>query len=104
MLQTDLPSFLYLQECSNLFSSGGGESLAQETGVPFLGRVPLDPRLAQSLEEGRSLRDVCPGTPTQIAVDSIIQTLLLPTNSSKDGAARLSDDVESSVSTGGGNT
>lgn len=99
-----LISFFAPQECSNLFSSGGGESLAQEVGVPFLGRVPLDPRLAQSLEEGRSLRDVCPGTPTQTAVDSIVQKLLLPTSSSKDGPAQSSGDTESTASTGGANT
>ena len=27
----------WLQECSNLFSTGGGESLALETKIPFLG-------------------------------------------------------------------
>lgn len=27
------------QECSNVFSVGGGESLAEETKVPFLGKV-----------------------------------------------------------------
>ncbi|THD23242.1 Cytosolic Fe-S cluster assembly factor [Fasciola hepatica] len=29
--------------CSNLFSSGGAESLATEKHVPFLGRIPIDP-------------------------------------------------------------
>lgn len=28
-----------------LFKSGGGESLAQEMGVPFLGRIPIDPQI-----------------------------------------------------------
>lgn len=32
-------------ECTNIFSTGGGESLAQLTGVPFLGRIPIDPTL-----------------------------------------------------------
>uniref|UniRef100_A0A5K3FNR4 Cytosolic Fe-S cluster assembly factor NUBP2 homolog n=1 Tax=Mesocestoides corti TaxID=53468 RepID=A0A5K3FNR4_MESCO len=32
-------------ETVNLFSSGGGEALAQERMVHFLGRMPLDPRL-----------------------------------------------------------
>lgn len=29
----------------DLFKTGGGESLARETGVPLLGRIPLDPQI-----------------------------------------------------------
>ena len=36
-----------------LFGSGGGELLSNETGVPFLGRVPLDPELVHSCDDGR---------------------------------------------------
>lgn len=32
-------------ECTNIFSSGGGEALANHTKVPFLGRLPIDPKL-----------------------------------------------------------
>ena len=42
--------------CGNetlLFKSGGGELLSHETGVPFLGRVPLDPELVDSCDSGR---------------------------------------------------
>lgn len=38
-----------------LFGKGGGESLALEKGVPFLGSIPLDPDLCQSGDKGRSL-------------------------------------------------
>jgi len=37
---------------SDIFGSGGGESMAAEMGVPFLGRIPLDPALMQACEEG----------------------------------------------------
>lgn len=30
-----------LQECTNIFSKGGGEELAKHAGVPFLGEWPL---------------------------------------------------------------
>ncbi|RKP13746.1 P-loop containing nucleoside triphosphate hydrolase protein [Piptocephalis cylindrospora] len=36
--------------CSNVFSTGGGESLATEYGLPFLGRVPLDPSYTATLD------------------------------------------------------
>lgn len=39
--------------CSNVFSTGGGESLAIEYGLTFLGRVPLDPSYTATLD-GRS--------------------------------------------------
>lgn len=33
-------------------TSGGGEALAQEFQLPFLGRIPIDPNLAQTCDEG----------------------------------------------------
>jgi len=39
----------------HLFGKGGGKSLADETGVPFLGCIPIDPQLCQSGDTGRSL-------------------------------------------------
>lgn len=37
----------------NLFGSGGGEKAAKEMGVPFLGKVPLDPGLMQAEDSGK---------------------------------------------------
>jgi ATP-binding protein involved in chromosome partitioning len=37
---------------TDIFSAGGGEAMARQMGVPFLGRVPLDPALMQACEEG----------------------------------------------------
>ncbi|MEW6186661.1 MAG: Mrp/NBP35 family ATP-binding protein [Thermodesulfobacteriota bacterium] len=36
-----------------LFGKGGGELLAREWGVPFLGRIPLDPNLVSEADAGR---------------------------------------------------
>ena len=36
----------------NLFKTGGGEAAARELDVPFLGRVPLDPRIVESGDSG----------------------------------------------------
>lgn len=35
-----------------LFKTGGGERLAQETATPFLGRIPLDPKVVQRGDDG----------------------------------------------------
>ncbi|PLB42368.1 protein phosphatase regulator SHP1 [Aspergillus candidus] len=39
-------------EVTNLFSSGGGEVMAGEMGVPFLGRVPVDVKFGELVEGG----------------------------------------------------
>lgn len=40
-------------ECTNVFSKGGGQVMAQEFNVPFLGSVPIDPMFIRLIEEGR---------------------------------------------------
>lgn len=40
-------------ECTNVFSKGGGEVMAREFEVPFLGSVPIDPAFVRLIEEGR---------------------------------------------------
>jgi ATP-binding protein involved in chromosome partitioning len=37
----------------DLFKKGGGEELAREWGVPFLGRIPIDPELVAEADAGR---------------------------------------------------
>lgn len=46
----------HCSECSNIFSSGGGEQLALSHELPFLGKLPICPSVARLLEGKR--RDV----------------------------------------------
>ncbi|GAB7351049.1 hypothetical protein MBLNU459_g1531t1 [Dothideomycetes sp. NU459] len=39
-------------ECTNVFSKGGGEVMARDFDVPFLGSVPIDPAFVALIEEG----------------------------------------------------
>ncbi|XP_074053304.1 cytosolic Fe-S cluster assembly factor NUBP2 isoform X2 [Macrotis lagotis] len=64
------------QECTNLFSKGGGEELAKHAKVPFLGCVPLDPQLTKSLEEGHDFIQEFPKSPAFPALISITQQIL----------------------------
>jgi hypothetical protein len=51
-------------ECTNVFSKGGGEVMAREFEVPFLGSIPIDPAFVMLIEEG--IRPVYPkGTAVQ---------------------------------------
>eukprot|EP00051_Salpingoeca_urceolata_P004990 m.69447 g.69447 ORF g.69447 m.69447 type:complete len:272 (+) comp13988_c1_seq2:217-1032(+) len=63
-------------ECSNVFSSGGGERLATALEVPFLGRVPLDPSLARCAENGKTFCDAFAGSPAAQAVVEIVKPLV----------------------------
>ena len=35
-----------------LFKTGGGEQIANEMKIPFLGRIPLDPRMVICTDDG----------------------------------------------------
>ncbi|KAK4521869.1 PPM-type phosphatase domain-containing protein [Mucor velutinosus] len=37
-------------ECTNIFSSGGGESMAKDYDIDFFGRVPIDPGFTSMVE------------------------------------------------------
>jgi len=37
----------------NLFKEGGGEKVSREFGIPFLGRIPLEPQIVTSGDEGK---------------------------------------------------
>jgi Mrp family chromosome partitioning ATPase len=59
-----------------IFKSGGGEELAKESGVKFLGRIPLDPAVADSGDEGYPFMKVHRETATGKALEQIIAPIL----------------------------
>jgi ATP-binding protein involved in chromosome partitioning len=58
-----------------LFSSGGGQRLAEELGVPLLGSIPLQPRLAELADEGRPAVVAQPDSPAATALRRIADQL-----------------------------
>ena len=54
------------------FKSGGGEALASEMNVPFLGRVPLDPAVVQSGDGGKPFMDQADQSPAAKAFGPIV--------------------------------
>ncbi|KAH8805838.1 P-loop containing nucleoside triphosphate hydrolase protein [Xylogone sp. PMI_703] len=40
-------------ECTDVFSSGGGKTMAEEFNVRFLGSVPIDPQFVMLIETGK---------------------------------------------------
>jgi ATP-binding protein involved in chromosome partitioning len=62
----------------DLFKEGGGERTAVELGVPFLGKIPLEPRIVTSGDEGKPFltvqADSEAGQAFSKIVDKIIET------------------------------
>jgi ATP-binding protein involved in chromosome partitioning len=51
----------YLAETGQeLFGSGGGQALADEIGAPLLARIPLDPVVRESADDGSPVLEVAP--------------------------------------------
>jgi Mrp family chromosome partitioning ATPase len=53
-------------------TTGGAEKMAKEMDVKFLGRIPLDPRIAKSCDMGVSFLDEYPESPACDAYDHVI--------------------------------
>src|SRR3990167_5037938 len=59
----------------NILRFGGGEKLAKDLEVPFLGRIPLDPRLSVCSDEGKPFVLAHPESPASKEVLKIAKTL-----------------------------
>ena len=60
---------------THIFHQGGGEAIARDLGVDFLGKVPLDPNVVDCGDEGRPLVRDAPGSPAATAYRQIAATL-----------------------------
>ncbi|KAK1767981.1 P-loop containing nucleoside triphosphate hydrolase protein [Phialemonium atrogriseum] len=56
-------------------TTGGGRGLAEEMGIPFLGAVPLDPRIGMACDYGESFFDSFPDSPACKALKNVVREL-----------------------------
>jgi len=56
-------------------TSGGGESLAKECDIPFLGRIPIDTKLTKCCDEGTNFITAYPDSPTSKFMLELIEKL-----------------------------
>ena len=59
----------------DFFGEGGGEKLAQQREVPFLGRVPLDAEVRKGGDFGRPIVVTAPESPAGQAFEKLSQTI-----------------------------
>jgi ATP-binding protein involved in chromosome partitioning len=77
----------------DIFGSGGGETLAQQSGVPFIGAIPMDPMVRQGGDEGKpvvitnpdsavakALRNVAENVAAKISVAAVQGANFIPIN------------------------
>ena len=58
-----------------IFGSGGGQALADEIGVPLLARIPLDPVLRESADEGETVLETAPDSEVAQAILALAESL-----------------------------
>ncbi|KAI1007104.1 Cytosolic Fe-S cluster assembly factor [Podosphaera aphanis] len=54
-------------------TTGGARGLSKEMNIPFLGAVPLDPRIGMSCDFGESFFDACPTSPACVALHGVVR-------------------------------
>jgi ATP-binding protein involved in chromosome partitioning len=63
-------------ERTEIFSHGGGERAAATLGVPFLGRVPIDPAIRDGGDSGTPIVMADPASPQSAAFRDIAQRIM----------------------------
>jgi ATP-binding protein involved in chromosome partitioning len=60
-----------------VFKKGGGERMAMEMNVPFLGNIPIDPQLVEASDKGVPFVSEYSKTETAKAFEGVVQTFLV---------------------------
>lgn len=63
----------HCHEVVNIFKSGGGENLAKEKGLTFLGKIPIDPQVVDADDAGDPIEKL--GQETAAALKAIVEKL-----------------------------
>jgi ATP-binding protein involved in chromosome partitioning len=96
----------HCEETVDIFSSGGGEQTARDFDLPFLGRVPMDPRVVVGGDSGKPYLSSDEDSPAVKAFTAVVEAieLRLPVKKgvSLKTASKLENIADSSCGCGGG--
>jgi len=59
----------------DVFGSGGGQALARELGVAFLGQIPIDPEVRKGGDAGKPVVITQPDAPVARALREVAQAV-----------------------------
>ena len=71
-------------QLTEIFKTGGGEHMAKEMDVPFLGRIPIDPAIGQACDDGMPYVFQFPQTQAGKEFKKIVEPLLNLGDETKD--------------------
>lgn len=57
--------------------TGGAQVMCDEMAVPYLGKLPLDPKLARCCDEGKDFISENPNSPTVVALKDIVNKVFV---------------------------
>ncbi len=60
----------------DLFKTGGGEKAAKDLKVPFLGKIPIDPVIVNSTDEGKPFIQTYKDTNTSKILNEIVERIV----------------------------
>ncbi|MGC8977184.1 MAG: P-loop NTPase, partial [Candidatus Ratteibacteria bacterium] len=59
----------------DIFKTGGGEKAARELGIPFLGRISLDPHIVESTDNGKPIVEAYPNSESAKVLMNICKSI-----------------------------
>lgn len=65
----------HCHETVNIFKAGGGEALARELDLPFLGKVPMDPMVVLAGDDGTPYLSSDEDSPAVRAFEKVVQAI-----------------------------
>jgi nitrogenase subunit NifH len=63
-------------ESIDLFGTGGGSRTATAMNIPFLGRIPIDPKMVKCADAGESYMEKYPDSEVTNAYNQIVASIL----------------------------
>lgn len=87
-------SGLICPHCStqiDVFKTGGGEKICEEFGVPFLGKIPLDPGITEKCDTGEAFVAAYPDSDAAKAFDEIVKKCELFVKTAKEEAGKITE-------------
>jgi Mrp family chromosome partitioning ATPase len=62
-------------EAIDMFGTGGGEKTAADFGIPFLGRIPFEPKVVACGDSGTCYQEVYKDSPVTQAFESVAERM-----------------------------
>jgi ATP-binding protein involved in chromosome partitioning len=76
-------------ERTDIFSHGGGERAAEKLGIPFLGRIPIDPAIRDGGDSGHPIVAADPASPQAAAFRGIAEKIIAALGGPGKGGASI---------------